>query len=87
MDTFTIPLETNLEELTPAWTLVNTKKQYQCKNKVDGVHTMFWESDRSQSTFELQCQSDGSYRWEEWPVCLTGIITFSQHDPHFSLKT
>ena len=59
-------------ELTAAWTLINTAKQYECRNKVDGVHTMFWQSDRTKSTFELLCNPDGSFTWEEWPVCLTG---------------
>ena len=73
IEPFKIPDESNLEELTSDWTPINTNKQYQCKNTVDSVYTMFWETDRSKSTFELFCKDDGYFTWEDWPTCLTDI--------------
>ena len=72
VEPFNIPEETNLEEVTSAWTEINKNKEYQCKNSIAGVHTMFWQSDRSRSTFELPCQPDGYFTWKEWPTCLSG---------------
>ena len=72
VEPFNIPEETNLEEVTSAWTEINRNKEYQCKNSIAGVHTMFWQSDRSRSTFELPCQPDGYFTWKEWPTCLSG---------------
>ena len=48
-------------------------KEYECDNKVDNVHTMFWENDRSKSTFEIYCKDDGYFVWKDWPTCLTGV--------------
>ena len=78
VEPFRIPEETNLEEITSEWTPINTNKQYQCKNTYISnintkVYTMFWESDRTRSTFELECKDDGYFTWEEWPICLTDI--------------
>ena len=88
MEPFNIPDETNLEEiveLTPIivdktnlqqlteWTPIETYKKYQCKNTINGVYTMFWESDRTKSTFQLFCKDDGYFTWEDWPICLIDI--------------
>ena len=73
VEPFTIPEDTNLEELTSDPTPINTKKQYRCKNQLGNVPRMFWESDRSKSTFELHCYPDGYFVWQEWPICLTDI--------------
>ena len=88
VEPFNIPDETNLEEiveLTPIivdktnlqqlteWTPIETYKKYQCKNTINGVYTMFWESDRTKSTFQLFCKDDGYFTWEDWPICLTDI--------------
>ena len=74
VEPFKIPEETNLEEITSDWTPINENKQYQCKNTIDSVYTMFWESDRSKSTFEIFCKEDGYFTWKEWPICLTDVI-------------
>ena len=34
---------------------------------------MFWESDRTKSTFELPCNPDGYLTWIEWPNCLADV--------------
>ena len=73
VEPFQIPEETNLEEVTSNWTPINSKKQYRCKNQLDNVPRMFWETDRSKSTFELHCNPDGYFTWEEWPICLTDV--------------
>ena len=73
VEPFTIPDETNLEELTSDPTPINTKKQYRCKNQIGNVPTMFWESDRTKSTYDLHCYPDGYFVWQEWPICLTDI--------------
>ena len=75
VEPFKIPEETSLEEVTAADTPINTAKQYRCKDSWGSDHTprMFWESDRSQSTFEISCQDTGYFTWKEWPVCLTDI--------------
>ena len=72
VEPFNIPEETNLEEVSSAWTEINRNKEYQCKNNIAGVPTMFWTSDRSRSTFELPCRPDGYFTWAEWPICLAG---------------
>ncbi len=74
VEPFKIPEETNLEEITSDWTPINENKQYQCKNTIDSVYTMFWESDRSKSTFEIFCKEDGYFTWKKWPICLTDVI-------------
>ena len=73
VEPFLIPAETNLERLTDDWTPINTDKEYRCKNQVDDKPTMFWQSDRTQSTFQLRCKEDGYFTWQEWPVCLTDV--------------
>ena len=78
VDPFSIPADTMLEEVTPAWTRVNTSKEYRCQGRDhDGVHTMFWESNRSLSTFSMLCQPDGHFLFENirgnWPTCLEGL--------------
>ena len=60
-------------EVTSNWTRVNTSKEYECDNKLETGHTMFWETDRSRSTFEIFCKDDGYFEWKDWPTCLTGI--------------
>ena len=72
VEPFKIPEETSLEEVTSAWTEINSNKEYQCKNKLGENPTMFWESDRSKSTFQLFCKPDGYFTWKEWPICLEG---------------
>ena len=72
VEPFNIPEETNLEEVSSAWTEINRNKEYQCKNKIAGVPTMFWTSDRSRSTWQLPCRPDGYFTWAEWPICLAG---------------
>ena len=76
MEPFTIPAESNLVEVTSAWTPVDTFKQYDCMNKLGSVHTMFWETDRSRSTFQIYCRDDGYFTWRDWPICLTGRRLF-----------
>ena len=77
VEPFPIPGDTLLEELTSNWTRVNTSKEYQCQGVAeDGVHTMFWESNRSLSTFSMFCKPDGQFLFEDerenWPTCLEG---------------
>ena len=74
VEPFRIPDETNLEEVTSEWTEIDTFKEYQCKGKFGDTPTMFWESDRTRSTFELFCKDDGYFTWEEWPICLEGMF-------------
>ena len=62
-------------EVTSNWTRVNTSKEYECDNKLETGHTMFWETDRSRSTFEIFCKDDGYFEWKDWPTCLTGKST------------
>ena len=69
---FPIPDYSNLEETSSVWTPVNTYKEYQCRGKTGGLHTRFWESDRSQSTFRVFCRTDGLFEWRDWPTCLEG---------------
>ena len=73
VEPFKIPDYTDLEEVTSAWTPINQDKHYRCKNQIGNVATMFWESDRSKSTFEIPCNTDGYFTWLEWPTCLTDI--------------
>ena len=73
VEPFKIPAETNLLELTSDWTPVNAYKEYECKNKIDSVHSMFWKSDRSKSTFKLLCYPDGYFIWEQWPLCIEDV--------------
>ena len=73
---FPLPPDTALEVVTNAWTEVGQEKEYLCQNMTDGVHTMFWESDRTKSEFSMTCQADGTYKFTDsranWPTCLTG---------------
>ena len=41
VEPFNIPDSTDLEELTSDWTLINTKKEYRCKNQIGNVTTKF----------------------------------------------
>ena len=72
VEPFKIPPDSDLEELTSEWTSIYTYKHYQCKNSVDSIPTMFWETDRTKSTFKLFCNADGYFTWQDWPTCLTG---------------
>ena len=74
VEPFNIPAETSLEEVTAADTPINTAKQYRCQNSWGAGHapTMFWQSDRSQYTHQIDCQDTGYFTWVEWPICLTG---------------
>ena len=77
VDPYSIPEDTYLEEVTTEWTRVNDSKQYRCQGMEDsGLHTMFWESNRSLSTFSMFCQPDGHFLFEDlrenWPTCLEG---------------
>lgn len=69
-------------EVTSNWTRVNTSKEYECDNKLETGHTMFWETDRSRSTFEIFCKQDGYFEWKDWPTCLTGKSTCSNRTTH-----
>ena len=74
---FQIPFDTYLEEIESNWTMVTQTKKYRCKGRrSDGTHTRFWESDRTKSTFEILCQTDGSYDFDSarssWPTCVEG---------------
>ena len=73
VETFKIPPETSLDRITDDWTPINTYKEYRCLNQDGDTPTMFWESDRTRSTFQLMCKDDGYFTWEEWPICLTDI--------------
>ena len=51
---------------------------YECKFKTaSGNATMYWESDRSKSTFSMMCKQDGTYDFvnvrDNWPTCLGDI--------------
>ena len=50
--------------------------------KVDGSPTRFWESDRSKSTFNIACQADGTFDFdnstESWPVWYVYHAKYSQ---------
>ncbi len=51
---------------------------YDCKKKTaSGDATMFWESDRSKSTFSMKCKPDGTFDFvnerENWPTYLADI--------------
>ena len=70
---FPLPPTSGLEELSSAWTPVNTYKEYQCQGRQGGRPTMFWQSDRSRSTHEMLCREDGYFQWTDWPTCLTDI--------------
>ena len=65
-------VDSNLE-----WTPVNTNKEYECKNRLGNDHTMYWESDRSKSTFSIFCKADGFFDFVDerrnWPTCLEDI--------------
>ena len=69
---FPIPDYSGLEELSSAWTPVNTEKEYQCQGKLPDRHTSFWETDRSKSTFQMFCRPDGFFEWRDWPTCIEG---------------
>ena len=73
VESFEIPDETFLEEVSSSWTKINEYKGYRCKGmKEDRSHTRFWEADRSKSTFRLFCNPSGYFTYEEWPICLEG---------------
>ena len=59
------------------WTSVYTNKEYECENKQGDTPTMFWEADRTKSTFSMYCKEDGFYDFvdqrENWPTCLEDI--------------
>ena len=79
VDPVPIPKDTNLEEVTSVWTRVNTSKEYLCQGREqDGRHTMFWQSNRSLSSFSMFCQPDGQFLFENiranWPICMEGKI-------------
>ena len=75
---FLIPEDSFLEEVTSSWTPVGKDKDYRCQGtKADGTHTMFWETDRSKSTFKIRCLEDGTFNFKDlrtnWPTCLEGV--------------
>ena len=74
VEPFNIPPETSLEEVTAADTPINTAKQYRCKNSWGPGHSprMFWRSDRTKFTHQIDCEATGYFTWREWPVCVTG---------------
>ena len=62
-----LPEDFNLAEDTSEWTEVGQTKDYTC------IGTRYWETDRSQTTFHLMCQKDGSYLFDgNWPNCTEG---------------
>ena len=74
VEPFKIPEESYFEELTAVWTPVNTHKEYRCKGLTNGIHTRFWESDRTKSTFEIFCKPDGYFTWKDWETCIEGYF-------------
>jgi hypothetical protein len=82
---YPVPGDTALEALTAAWTLVGEEKEHRCQDPIGGVPTMFWEADRTKSTFSMTCLSDGTYEFkdirENWPTCIQGMTY--QYVKHF----
>ena len=81
IEPFPIPADTFLETISPEWTPIKTNKKYRCQGmKEDGNHTMYWESDRSKSTFEMLCLEDGTFQFVNergnWPTCVIGKCHF-----------
>jgi len=78
VDPFDIPLNTSLEESTSNWTRINTYKEYRCSRMVNGVHTQFFQYDRTKSSFKMKCLPDGTFDFVNeslhWPVCLEGKV-------------
>ena len=75
---FSIPADSYLEEAESAWTPVGEDKEYRCKGlTADGVHTRFFDSDRSRSSFSMHCRADGTYEFVDtrsnWHTCLEDI--------------
>ena len=74
----TVPEDTNLEDVNPAWTPIGGSKQYNCTGWTNVTHTHFWQTDRTRSTFEILCQVDGTYKIDtersSWPTCLEGEL-------------
>ena len=78
IDPFPIPADTFLEEVSATWTRVNSSKEYRCQGMGDdGVHTRFFESDRTVSEFSQFCKPDGQLDFIDvrvnWPTCLEGL--------------
>jgi hypothetical protein len=84
---YPVPGDTALEALTAAWTMVGDEKEHRCQDPIGGVPTMFWESDRTKSTFSMTCLSDGTYQFEDirenWPTCIQGWR--DQYGQHFKI--
>ena len=76
VDPYKIPLITSLEETSLAWTKINTNKEYRCSRINNGVHTQFFQSDRSKSSFVMRCLANGKFDFVNdtgnWPICLEG---------------
>ena len=57
---------------------METDKTHLCTGYANGVHTKFFESDRSQSSFTMRCLDTGYFQFRnqrrDWPVCLAGKI-------------
>lgn len=74
-----IPVDSNLREIKSEWTPVNSSKEYDCGGLEEfGRHTGFWKSNRSRSTFEIECKADGLYNFvnkrKNWPTCLQDVV-------------
>ena len=74
----TVPVDADLEDIEPGWTPIGKSKQYNCTGWTNETHTRFWQTDRTKSTFEIMCQTDGMYKIDtersSWPTCLEGEL-------------
>ena len=77
------------QEVTTDWTPVSSWKIYECQGKLNGVPRMFFESNRSLSSFSMLCLPNGSYQFinirSNWPTCLTGNFACSNFQEYFNL--
>ena len=84
VDPHPIPDHTELEEVTPEWTPINTDKTYRCTGMVEtnNIHTKFFEKDHSFSSFGMKCLQNGQYQFvneiANWPVCLEGDYSYAK---------
>ena len=79
VDSFPIPSDAYMEEVTAEWTPINEQKIYECAEKLsDGNHTRFFETNRSITEFEMLCQPDGTFEFvnerQNWPTCLDTVF-------------
>ena len=79
VESFPLPNDTNLYEITADVTTINQNKEYRCANSsTNGNPTRYWEKDRKKTTFSMLCLPNGTYAFENirenWPTCLEGKI-------------